>query len=248
MTAADSTAPAPAVDPRADEGWVPFHDARTDEPFLAFGRAELLYAVLADPRPTAVETAARLGVDDAEINDATRIFGASSLFAQGLLVTDDGATFLPVREAALLSRAAGTLDAWITIGRVGADDAMLGLLADDACLLIAQGPLRGFVVSMVPADRLLDTVGELVAGRLAAEGELRTPMYVLRERPDGTARVVFVRPSATDPDAFEVAVGERLDEKPPVLPGAKTGDEVDEVLAAVLGVDPRTGAPVGPAT
>lgn len=232
-----ATASAGAIDP----DWVPFRDERTDAAFLPFGRAELLYALLADPQPSAVETAARLGIADDEINDATRIFGASTLYAQGQLVTEDGETFVPVREAALLSRAASLLDAWITIGRIGFDDAILGLLVDDACILIAEGPLRGFAASMVPADRLLDAIGQIVEGRLDAEQGATSPVYVLREDRAGTAGVLFVRPHPAEPDAFEAAVGTTLDSKPPILPGAKSPDEVDELLAGVLGVDPDTG-------
>lgn len=214
-------------------------------PFVGFGRAELLYALLAEVNERAVETAAKLGYAGEEINDNTRFVGGSSLFAQGYLVTEDGETFLPVREAALISRAATTLDAWITFGAVAGDDSdlMLGLVVDDALLVIAPGPLDGFVIAMTEAgDELLDVIGGMLSTRLERTTPGGTPVVLNVERPGTESTTLFVRRHPENADAFDVALGEGSTTTPPVIPGAHSGDDVDELIAGMLGVDPSTGA------
>lgn len=230
--------------------WTPFASSVDAEPGMGFGRAELLYALLADPQPTAVRTAARLGYAETEVDDGVRLIGASALFAQGLLVSDDGDTFVPVREAALVSRAACTASAWITLGAVGDDagEMLLGLVCDDALLLIGPGLLGGWVVALVPAgEHLLDVVGALLAGRLDASepGGAPVAMNVApTDADDAASSTLFIRRHPTTTDAFEVASGRGTASAPPILPGAKTGDEVDSLLAEALGIDPDTGVPL----
>lgn len=222
--------------------WEPFR--ANGAPFTGFGRAELLYALLAEVTPTALETAAKLGYSEEEINDNTRFVGGSSLFAQGLLVTDDGETFVPVHEAALVSRAATMLEAWLTFGAVAGEhsDLMLGLVVDDALLVIAPGPLDGFAVTMAQSgDDLLDVVGSMLSTRLENTDRGGIPVVLNHERPGEPSTTMFVRRHPTDPEHFEVALGEGSTNTPPVLPGMKSGDDVDEIIAGVLGVDPETG-------
>lgn len=227
--------------------WVPFQSAPDADPFMGFGRAEFLYCMLAELTPRAVETASKMGIADDEMNDAVRMVAGSSLYAQGFLDTLDGETYVPVKEAALISRASTLAEGWITLGAVGDDagDALIGIIAGDALLLVGPGPFDGFVVSMVPGgEQLLDVVGAMVASRLDATEPGGPPSFVSVERPSGDVSLMFVRRHPTEADAFEVALGDNTKEKPPILPGAKTGDDVDELLAGMLGVDPESGAPL----
>ncbi|GGA73143.1 hypothetical protein GCM10011490_24960 [Pseudoclavibacter endophyticus] len=227
--------------------WVPFSTDGGDEPTMGFGRAELLYALLAQPTPTAVQTAQKLGYAEIEVNDNTRLVGGSSLFAQGQLVTTDGETFLPVREAALLSRAAERLEAWITLGAIGDDagEAMIGLAVDDALILIAPAPLGSFIVTLVPGgEHLLDVIGGMLAARLEAAAPGGDPVFLNVEYVDEQSSTMFVRRHPDDEAGFEVALGEGTESKPPILDGVQSGDDVDEFIADMLGVDAETGLPL----
>lgn len=243
MTATNTPAEGAGA-PNSQDVWTPFQEG--DEPTMGFGRAELLYALLAEPTEIAMQTVVKLGYAEEEVVENTRLVGGSSLFAQGQLVTEDGETFLPVHEAALVGRAAATVTAWITLGAAtdGAGEALLGLVAQDSLLLIAPGPLESFVVTLVPAgDQLLDVVGSMLSARLETTEAGGTPVFLNVEFVGEQSSTMFIRRHATESDAFEVAIGEGTTEKPPILPGAKTGDQVDEFIADMLGVDPDTGEP-----
>lgn len=226
------------VDPATGTDWVPF-ESDTGEPALRLGRAELLTALLQQPEPAAVRTARKLGFADAEFDDAVRLIGSSALFARGLLVSDDGDRFVPVREAALIARAAATVERWISIGdvRERATLRVLGIESRDAVLLVAHEPHGVAAVSLVAGD---DSTAEVVAGLLAdlvARGERA---FATVERPeDPEPRVLLVRRAPGTTDGFEVAVGRGRTRKPPFLPGAQSPDDlrglVDEVLVAATG-------------
>ncbi|MGO2111849.1 MAG: hypothetical protein ACTH31_09565 [Pseudoclavibacter sp.] len=229
------------------ETWVPFSAEGSDEPTMGFGRAELLYALLAQPTENALRTAQKLGYAEDEVNDNTRIIGGSSLFAQGQLVSTDGETFVPVLESALLARATEKLEAWITLGaatdQVG--DTMIGLAVDDALILIAPGMLGGFVVTMVPGgEHLLDVVGGMLSARLETMEQGGAPVFLNVEYVGETSSTMFVRRHPDDETGFEVALGEGADSKPPILDGVQSGDDVDEFIADMLGVDVETGEPI----
>ena len=227
--------------------WQPFTGAdATEEGIIRFGVAEFLYLLLAERTESGLISAEKYAIDEQLANDRVRFAGASGLVSRGYLETRDGNVFVPQGEAALIAHAANHAEAWITVGVLSdeADDVLVGMLSAGMLVVAAPDALQSFGVTMVPAgDRLLDVVGMLVEGRLdTPKGVVFVEVEFAGE---GRSRVLFVRHHALLRDAYEVALGERTRERPPILPEPQSDEQLDALLAELLRVDAETGAPVG---
>lgn len=223
--------------------------------FIGLGFGEMVYLTLFSQNDTAMRSLEHLRLDDRILNDDVQMAAVSSLYARGYLETTDGENFRPAAGGAAITYALGTATVWISVAFLAGDasDSLMIVLGEEVPLLLTQRIMGSYYVTFLePGFDQLELLWSVIERQLEQE-PASTVFINIDHNDESPSSTIFVRqhvetagvtPPAPDgtPMQFDVAMGEGLESSPPLLPGAKSEEDVDALLEAALRLEPREAA------
>lgn len=220
--------------------------------FIGLGFGEMVFLTVFPRTETATRSLEHLRLDQQVLTDDVQLAAVSSLYARGYLETTDGENFQPAAGGAAITYALGTAKTWISVAFLAGEtsDSLMIVLGEEVPLLVTQRIMGSFYVTFLdPEFDQLEMLWSVIERQF--EREPASTVFINIDHNDDTpSSTIFVRqhvgtegdvptaPTDDTPMRFDVAMGEGLDESPPLLPGAKSEDEVDAMLAAALRIEP----------